>query len=129
MSDRLNTPNWRRGITFAPSRVNCTPTTPTLSEALASSVNEAATVAPAVGFTNATVGGAMSLSTVTLIAEEFQAPIRLKEIVDTLAGAIIKRLSDGRRDGVGLDFLRPGAESRLLRNVKPRSVERGTAAG
>jgi ATP-dependent phosphofructokinase / diphosphate-dependent phosphofructokinase len=37
-----------------------------------------------------------------LITEEFPAPIRLKTIVDTLAGAIIKRLSEGRRDGVAV---------------------------
>jgi 6-phosphofructokinase 1 len=41
-------------------------------------------------------------ATVTLIAEEFQAPIRLKRIVDTLAGAVIKRASDGRLDGVAV---------------------------
>jgi 6-phosphofructokinase 1 len=41
-------------------------------------------------------------ATVTLIAEEFQTPIRLKRIVDTLAGAVIKRASDGRRDGVAV---------------------------
>src|SRR5262245_34707953 len=35
-------------------------------------------------------------ATVTLIAEEFEAPIRLRRIVDTLAGAVIKRASDGR---------------------------------
>jgi len=41
-------------------------------------------------------------ATVTLIAEEFRAPIRLQRIVDTLAGAVIKRASDGRRDGVAV---------------------------
>jgi 6-phosphofructokinase 1 len=41
-------------------------------------------------------------ATLTLIAEEFAPPIRLQTIVDTLAGAIIKRLSDGRRDGVAM---------------------------
>jgi 6-phosphofructokinase 1 len=41
-------------------------------------------------------------TTLTLITEEFPAPIRLKTIVDTLAGAIIKRLSEGRRDGVAV---------------------------
>ncbi len=41
-------------------------------------------------------------ATVTLITEEFSSPIRLKTIVDTLAGAIIKRLSAGRRDGVAV---------------------------
>ncbi len=42
-------------------------------------------------------------ATLTLIPEEVQGRrIRLKEIVDTLAGAIIKRLSYGRRDGVAV---------------------------
>jgi 6-phosphofructokinase 1 len=40
-------------------------------------------------------------ATLTLIPEEFAGgPIRLKTLVDTITGAIIKRLSDGRRDGV-----------------------------
>ncbi|HXF94562.1 MAG TPA: diphosphate--fructose-6-phosphate 1-phosphotransferase [Gemmatimonadales bacterium] len=42
-------------------------------------------------------------ATVTLIPEEFLGgPIRLKTVVDTLTGAVIKRLSDGRRDGVAI---------------------------
>lgn len=41
-------------------------------------------------------------ATLTLIPEEFPKPIRLKAIVDTLVGAIIKRLSYGRRDGVAI---------------------------
>jgi len=42
-------------------------------------------------------------ATLTLIPEEFnRRPIRLKTIVDTLVGAIIKRLSMGRRDGVAV---------------------------
>ena len=42
-------------------------------------------------------------ATVTLIPEEFQGgPIRLKTVVDTLTGAIIKRRSDHRRDGVAV---------------------------
>src|SRR6185503_6521035 len=42
-------------------------------------------------------------ATLTLIPEEFERrPIRLKSIVDTLVGAIIKRLSMGRRDGVAV---------------------------
>ena len=42
-------------------------------------------------------------ATLTLIPEEFEArPIRLKALVDTLVGAIIKRLSYGRRDGVAI---------------------------
>ena len=40
-------------------------------------------------------------ASLTLIPEEFRGgPIHLKTVVDTLTGAIIKRLSDGRRDGV-----------------------------
>jgi 6-phosphofructokinase 1 len=42
-------------------------------------------------------------ATLTLIPEEFQGQrVRLKAIVDTLVGAIIKRLSYGRRDGVAI---------------------------
>jgi 6-phosphofructokinase 1 len=42
-------------------------------------------------------------STLTMIPEEFTGhPVRLKAMVDTLAGAIIKRLSYGRRDGVAI---------------------------
>ena len=41
-------------------------------------------------------------ATLTLIGEEFPRPLRLKTIVDTLVGAIIKRLSYGRRDGVAV---------------------------
>jgi len=41
-------------------------------------------------------------ATATLISEEFGSPIRLRTIVDTLVGAIIKRQSDGRRDGVAI---------------------------
>jgi ATP-dependent phosphofructokinase / diphosphate-dependent phosphofructokinase len=42
-------------------------------------------------------------ATLTLIPEEFEGQqIRLKAVVDTLAGAIIKRLSYGRRDGVAV---------------------------
>ncbi|PYR32466.1 MAG: 6-phosphofructokinase [Acidobacteria bacterium] len=41
-------------------------------------------------------------ATLTLIAEEFQEPVQLKAIVDTLTGAIIKRLAYGRRDGVAI---------------------------
>jgi 6-phosphofructokinase 1 len=41
-------------------------------------------------------------ATITLIGEEFDPPIRLKEIVDTLTASIIKRLAEGRRDGVAV---------------------------
>jgi 6-phosphofructokinase 1 len=57
-------------------------------------------------------------ATLTLIAEEFQPPVRLQTIVDTLAGAIIKRLSDGRRDGVAI--LAEG----LTLSVAPEDLER-----
>ena len=41
-------------------------------------------------------------ATVTLISEEFDSPIRLNTIVDTLTASIIKRLASGRRDGVAI---------------------------
>jgi 6-phosphofructokinase len=41
-------------------------------------------------------------ATLALIPEEFTPPLKLKQIVDTLAGAIIKRMSYGRRDGVAV---------------------------
>jgi 6-phosphofructokinase 1 len=41
-------------------------------------------------------------ATLTLIGEEFEHPIRVRTLVDTLAGSIIKRLSEGRRDGVAI---------------------------
>ena len=41
-------------------------------------------------------------ATLTLIGEEFAHPIRVRTLVDTLAGSIIKRQSEGRRDGVAI---------------------------
>lgn len=42
-------------------------------------------------------------ATLTLIPEEFaDRPIRLKTLVDTLVGAILKRLAYGRKDGVAV---------------------------
>jgi ATP-dependent phosphofructokinase / diphosphate-dependent phosphofructokinase len=41
-------------------------------------------------------------ATLTLVPEEFPKPIRIQTLVDSLAGAIIKRLSDGRPDGVAV---------------------------
>ena len=42
-------------------------------------------------------------ATVTLIPEEFgPGPLKLATLVDVLAGAIIKRLANGRRDGVAV---------------------------
>jgi 6-phosphofructokinase 1 len=41
-------------------------------------------------------------ASITLIPEEFPEGVRLSEVVDTLAGAIIKRLSQGRSDGIAV---------------------------
>ena len=41
-------------------------------------------------------------ATLTLIPEEFGDTVAMKEIVDTLVAAIIKRLAEGRRDGVAV---------------------------
>jgi len=42
-------------------------------------------------------------ATITLIPEEFsERPLRLSRIVDNLVGSHLKRLSDGRRDGVAV---------------------------
>jgi 6-phosphofructokinase 1 len=58
-------------------------------------------------------------ATLTLIPEEFpQHRIPLKNVVDTLVGAIIKRLSYGRRDGVAVI-----AEGLVL-GIDPTDLER-----
>jgi 6-phosphofructokinase len=47
--------------------------------------------------------GKAAAATVTLIPEEFpERPVRLRTIVDTLVGTIIKRLRGGRSDGVAV---------------------------
>ncbi len=47
--------------------------------------------------------GKAAAATLTLIPEEFASrPVPLKQVVDTLVGAIIKRLSYGRADGVAV---------------------------
>jgi 6-phosphofructokinase 1 len=57
-------------------------------------------------------------ATLTLVPEEFTSPhVRLKTIVDTLVGAIIKRASNGRRDGVAV--LAEG----LVLKIQPRDLE------
>ncbi len=56
-------------------------------------------------------------ATLTLVPEEFPKPIRLKTIVDTLTGAILKRLSYGRLDGVAMI-----AEGVVL-EVEPQDLE------
>jgi 6-phosphofructokinase 1 len=58
-------------------------------------------------------------ATITLIPEEFAGQkVRLRPFVDTLAGAIIKRLADGRRDGVAVI-----AEGLVLR-IDPQDLAR-----
>ena len=56
-------------------------------------------------------------ATLALIPEEFTPPLRLKTIVDTLAGAIIKRLSYGRRDGVAV--IAEGVVLHIDRRISP----------
>lgn len=41
-------------------------------------------------------------ASLSLVSEEFENPVALSKIVDTLAGAIIKRLAQGRTDGVAV---------------------------
>jgi 6-phosphofructokinase len=41
-------------------------------------------------------------ATLTLIPEEFAAPVELRTVVDTLAVAVLKRAAEGRRDGVAV---------------------------
>ena len=76
-------------------------------------------------------------ATLTLIPEEFAEPqVPLKTIVDTLVGAIIKRLSYGRRDGVAVIaeglVARPRPETtsrelarRRARRARPHPHRRG----
>ncbi|MDB5213073.1 MAG: 6-phosphofructokinase [Myxococcaceae bacterium] len=56
-------------------------------------------------------------ATLTLVSEEFEHPVALSKIVDTLAGAIIKRLSQGRTDGVAV--LAEG----LVEHIRPSDIE------
>ena len=66
-------------------------------------------------------------ATLTLIPEEFPGPrIRLKSVVDTLVGAIVKRLSYGRLDGVAVlaEGLALGIDPADLAGVE--EVERDT---
>ena len=57
-------------------------------------------------------------ATLTLVLEEFAGKqIRLKTVVDTLAGAIIKRMTSGRRDGVAV--LAEG----LILGIEPQDLQ------
>ena len=58
-------------LRLAPSSLNCTPTTPTLSEAVAATLTVPETVAPAAGAVIDTVGAVVSgLLTVTVTTPE-----------------------------------------------------------
>ena len=41
-------------------------------------------------------------ATITLIPEEFRAPIAMRTLTDTLVGSILKRRADGRKDGIAV---------------------------
>ena len=56
-------------------------------------------------------------ATLTLISEEFENPVPLAKVVDTLAAAIIKRLSQGRPDGVAV--LAEG----LVEHIRPSDIQ------
>jgi 6-phosphofructokinase len=56
-------------------------------------------------------------ATLSLVSEEFEHPVALSKVVDTLAGAIIKRLSQGRTDGVAV--LAEG----LVEHIRPTDIE------
>ncbi len=56
-------------------------------------------------------------ATLTLVSEEFENPVKLSKVVDTLAGAIIKRLAQGRPDGVAV--LAEG----LVEQIDPNDIE------
>jgi len=55
---------------LSPSSRNCTPTTPTLSEALAVTLIVPATMVPEAGEVMLTVGGVVSLNTVTVTGSD-----------------------------------------------------------
>jgi 6-phosphofructokinase 1 len=56
-------------------------------------------------------------ATLSLVSEEFEHPVALSKVVDTLAGAVIKRLSHGRTDGVAV--LAEG----LVEHIRPSDIE------
>src|SRR5437660_3890708 len=69
---------------FAPSSLNCTPTTPTLSAALTETVIVPVTVAPATGAVMETAGGVASFTTVNTLALVAMPPV-----VVTLSGPVV----------------------------------------
>src|SRR5262249_708386 len=91
------------GPRFAPSSLNCTPTTPTLSDALAPIVVVPETVAPAVGAVIETAGAVVSLKTVTVtVAAVVMLPATsrataLNECGALLAVVVSHAIEDGAR--------------------------------
>ncbi len=57
--------------------------------------------------------GKAASATLTLIPEEFPEQVPLQEVVDVLAGAIVKRMSQGRMDGTAV--LAEGLSDRIKR--------------
>src|SRR5437899_1048375 len=79
---------------FAPSILNCTPTTPTLSDAVAVIVVVPETVAPLAGAVTLTVGDVVSFETVTVTAADvvvFPAASRARavSVCDPLAAVLV----------------------------------------
>ena len=71
-------------LRLPPSILNCTPTTPTLSEAFAARVTEPDTVAPAAGLVSPTVGAVVSFDTVTVRCELAVLPAASRATAVTL---------------------------------------------
>src|SRR5438445_4522135 len=86
---------------LVPSSLNCTPATPTLSEALADTVTVPVTVAPLAGAVKETAGGVVSFATVTLTAAAVAAlPVAsrataVKEWEPLAAGVVFQEMAYG----------------------------------
>src|ERR1051326_2168290 len=74
---------------FAPSSLNCTPTTFTLSDAVAVTVVVPVTVAPAAGAVTLTVGGIVSLNTVTVTAAVLVLPAASRATALSVCDALV----------------------------------------
>lgn len=61
--------------------------------------------------------GKAASATLTLVSEEFESPLPLATIVDTLTAAILKRHAQGRQDGVAV--LAEG----LVEQIDPKDIE------
>src|SRR2546426_862614 len=71
---------------LAPSSLNCTPTTPTLSEAVAATLTMPETVAPPAGLVIETAGGVLSVGegVVPLTIEEYEERFPAASVALTL---------------------------------------------